>query len=702
MHDWARRLLNPESIAIVGASSDPKKYASFPLRNLLAANFPGKIFPVTPRAEEIQGVRCYPAISEVPEVPDLAFLIVDASLVPQVMEECGHKGVKMAFIGASGFNEAGEAGRQRHASVSSTAKKYGIRICGPNTNGVYNALSGLPIGYDFSHSLKLVPGSVAIASHSGALLGSIAHRALGKGPGFSYLVAAGNEMDLDLCDYMEFFLEDEQTRIVALLMEGLEDGERFLELVRRAHKLQKPVVTLKVGRSERGKATTLAHTGRMAGVAEVYAAAFRQFGVISTDTVESFLGAIQLVGTQPLPTKGRLMVLSASGAGASLMADKAEEYGIELAEISEHTQARIPDRFTDILTNPFDTAGRAGAPGFLPTVCPAFANDPANDCLLLFLREVAPRHAFAVNFCEAVTKAGKAGAAILNLVGEETEAVFREHRVPVFEASTDACFKALRGFIEYGRFCADRRDTLEEKKTSRGLRPAARKILEAGKGSAMLPEPATRELLQAYGLEGPDGSVTSSYTEARETAEKLGYPVILKGVVSGVAHKNEVGLVSRRISGEAELRDGYGAIEQKARSLLKEGDPISIALERYVPHDHEIILGVKHDDTFGPVILLGLGGIFTELLRDYALRLAPVTTPMAEEMLSELRAFPLLQRAFSEKTLDRQSLIDTILKVSDLALELKDHITALDINPLTLLPEGRGAMVLDAKVHLRS
>ena len=439
-----RLLFEPSSVAIVGASSDPTKASGLPLRNIAKSKFTGKIYPVNPRASEISGLTCYPSVSALPEAPDVAILMVDAKLSPEVLEECGKKGVKTAIIGSAGFSESGPEGQERQERLGEIAKTYNIRVCGPNCHGTFNVLKNIPCGYDHAYALPINPGPVAIASHSGALLGVIGHRAVQANQGFSYMVSNGNEMDLDLCDFTEFFLEDENTKVVAVLMEGLKNGPRFLELAQRAHEIGKIIVVLKVGKSERGAITTMAHTARMAGAGEVYEAAFRQFGVISTDTVETFLGAAQMAAHQPVPRGGRMLVMTSSGAGASLMADKASEYGIELADISDEAKARIPQRRTAILTNPFDTAGASRSPGFLSGVCEAFAEDTANDCLLMYLGPLAVRHEYARNFAAASEKFGKTAAAIIMLSEPDVRDIFQAHHVPVFDAATDACFKMLR------------------------------------------------------------------------------------------------------------------------------------------------------------------------------------------------------------------------------------------------------------------
>jgi acetyltransferase len=687
-----RLFFEPDSIAIVGASSDPSKASGLPLRNLLSSKFSGKIYPVNPRAAEIGGIPSYPSVMELPETPDVAVLMVDARLSPQVLEECGRKGIQGAVIGSAGFAESGAEGQERQAQLNAIAKQYGIRVCGPNCHGTFNVLKGIPVGYDHSFSLPLKPGPVAIASHSGALLGVLGHRAVQANQGLSYLVSNGNEMDLDLCDFVEFFLEDEITRVVAVLMEGLKNGPRFLDLARRAHELKKTIVVLKVGKSERGAITTLAHTARMAGAGEVYEAAFRQFGVISTDTMETFLGMAQLAAHQPVPRGGRILVMTSSGAGASLMADKASEYGLDLADISEAAKARIPERRSAILTNPFDTAGASRSPGFLSAVCEAFAADTANDCLLMFMGPLAVRQEYARNFAAAAEKFGKTAAAVINLSEPEMRDIFQQHHIPVFDGATDACFKVLRGYIDHGRFLKTWRS---RRRTYTGVsepRSAIATALKAYQGVSVFPQEATTELLKHYGFQCAEYRFASNYEEAKDATRELGFPVILKGVVAGIAHRSDAALVSHRISDEEELRRGYAFLETKVREMAK--GPVVVSVEKYFPHDFEMILGLKYDAAFGPVILCGLGGVFTEILKDYALRLAPLTGDDARDMLSSLKAFPILNKGAA---LD--SLTAALLQLSDLAMDLNGKVAAVDINPLGLRSDPPAALVLDAKIH---
>lgn len=692
-----RLLFEPKSVAIVGASSDPSKASGLPLRNIVNSKFTGKIYPINPRAMEVGGLACYPTVTDLPEAPEVAILMVDARLSPQVLEECGKKGVKTAIVGSAGFSESGPEGQERQEQLSEIAKKYDIRVVGPNCHGTFNVLKNIPCGYDHAYALPLKPGPIAIASHSGALLGVLGHRAIQANQGLSYMVSNGNEMDLDLCDFTEFFLEDESTKVVAVLMEGLKNGPRFLNLAQRAHELGKTIVVLKVGKSERGAITTMAHTARMAGSGEVYEAAFRQHGIISTDTVETFLGAAQMAAHQPVPHGGRILVMTSSGAGASLMADKASEYGIELADISDEAKGRIPQRRTAILTNPFDTAGASRSPGFLTNVCEAFAADTANDCLLMYLGPLAVRHEYARNFAAASAKFGKTAAAIIMLSEPDVRDIFQAHHIPVFDAATDACLKMLRGYIDYGDFLKRRNAALNEKPSARPTTAGVDAIILSHPNRSMLPHAATTELLRAYGFRSAEHHLVYNASEAKAAANELGYPIILKGMVENVAHRSNVGLVSRKISSDDELQQEFAAIESRSRDLAQ--GEVKVNVEKFVPHDLEVILGVKYDVTFGPVVLCGLGGIFTEILKDYSLGIAPLTAADAEGMISSLQAFSVLQKAAANGSSQIDSLTAALLRLSDLAVELRGKITAVDINPIGLSSDSARITVLDAKIH---
>ena len=690
-----RLLFEPNSVAVIGASSDPSKASGLPLRNIINSKFTGKIYPVNPRAAEIGGLRCYPSVSDLPEPPDVAILMVDAKLSPDVLEECGRKGVKTAIIGSAGFSESGPEGRERQDRLGEIAKQYDIRVCGPNCHGTFNVLKGIPCGYDHSFALPLKPGPVAIASHSGALLGVLGHRAVHADQGLSYLVSNGNEMDLDLCDFIEFFLEDDSTTVVAVLMEGLKDGPRFLKLAERAHELGKKIVALKVGKSERGAIATLAHTARMAGSGEVYEAAFRQYGVISTDTVETFLGAAQMAAHQPVPRGRRILVMTSSGAGASLMADKATEYGLELADISAAAQARIPQRRTAILTNPFDTAGASRSPGFLASVCEALAADPANDCLLMYLGPLAVRHEYARQFAAAAARLAKPAAAINCLSEPDVRDIFQAEHIPVFDGATDACFRMLRAYIDYGQFVERRRRAGTPSRAPNAAGAKAVEILQTRGNESLLPHARTAELLSAYGFSCAEFRLASNAEEAAGAAAAIGYPVMLKGIAPDVAHRSDAGLVSGKIESEKVLAERFAEMQRK---LAAHGTR-AVSVERYVRHDFEVILGVTYDETFGPVVLCGLGGIFTEVLKDYAVRLAPMRTSDAAEMLASLKAFAALKKS-AKGTAHIESIVEAIVRLADLAVDLRGAIRAVDINPLGVTLDSSRATVLDAKIHL--
>lgn len=699
-NDRMANFFRPRSIAIVGASTNPKKTSGRVLGNLIRAGFSGKLYPINPTASEIEGLRCYPSVMELPGVPDVVLSMVDAGSVPSVLEQCGQKGVKAAIIGANGFSEAGPEGEALQAAAAEIASRHGMRVCGPNCNGLYNIRMRIPIGYNFVHGVDLKPGGVAIASQSGALLGSVAHRAHRMGLGLSYFVSTGNEMDLELSDYVDFFLADEKTTVIALLIEGLRDGPRFLELVGRAHRLDKTIVVLKLGRSKKGAISAVAHTARMAGSGEVYDAAFRQFGVISTDTIEAFLGAAQLAATQPPPARGRLMVVSSTGGGASLIADKAEAYGIELAELADAVKAKIPAHKSAIINNPFDVAGGSQRPGFFEAMCGAFAADPANDCILIFLHELMVRERFAAVFSDAVKSAGKCALAVLNLVGEETEEIFRRNNIPCFDGSVDACLSALKSFIDYGRFRARRDGRPGERNLAPQLSASAKALLSGAAGPGMLPEEASRRLLGEYGFQFAGYRTATSRSEAEAAAGAIGYPVILKGAAPNVAHRSAAGLVSRPVRDAAGLGKEFDALESRMSDLAGKPTTHEVLLEKYLPHECEIILGVKVDPTFGPVVLFGLGGVFAEVLNDFSVRLAPVGAGEAADMMAEIKAFPLLKKFLSDAGLEPDAIVESVLRASRLAVDLAGYVSAVDINPLALVPGSPGPVVLDAKVHL--
>jgi len=409
------------------------------------------------------------------------------------------------------------------------------------------------------------------------------------------------------------------------------------------------------------------------------------------------LGAAQMAAHQPVPRGGRILVMTSSGAGASLMADKATEYGLDLADISEQAQARIPQRRTAILTNPFDTAGASRSPGFLSSVCEAFAADAANDCLLMYLGPLAVRHEYARNFAAASVKFAKPAVTINCLSEPDVRDIFQAQHIPVFDGATDACFKMLRAYIDYGQFLAGRNKPQRAGRVNKQAPANVEAIVKAHQGASMLPHSATVELLAAYGFACAEFKLASNSEEAVTAATKIGYPVIMKGIVPDIAHRSDAGLVSGKISNDAELREEFAALESKTRAHSRA--TVEFSVERFIPHDFEVILGVKYDETFGPVILCGLGGIFTEVLKDYALRLAPLRMNDAEEMLSSLKAFAALKKS-PKGTAHIDSIVDGIVRLAELAVDLRGKINAVDINPIGLTLGSRVTTVMDAKIHL--
>jgi acetate---CoA ligase (ADP-forming) len=699
-----RYLLDPASIAVVGASTDPSKSGSQTLANLLQARYGGRIYPVNPRAAEVLGVKAYPSLQDLPEVPDLVAIVVPAGATVEVLEESARLGARAALIPVAGFAEASDVGRERQERIGAIAREYGIRVSGPNTIGVYNVRRQLPIGYNSSFRLSVPIGHAAIVAHSGAVMGSLGHRAIREGFGLSYLISVGNEADWELCDYLQYCLEDEATRSVGAIIEGLRDGARFLDLVERAHGMGKTVVALKLGRSAHGALVARAHTARMAGQAEVYDAAFHQYGVIATDSFDSFFGALQLATLQPPPRGGRALAFASTGAGAELVADKATAYGVALADISEDTRARLPERrFSAILTNPFDF-GALGNPGALGTLVSELVADPANDLVLMLLLEQARRKEYTETVAAAAAAQGELLAAMVGEIGQPTLDMFHERGVPTFQ-SIDACMSAVAALIRAARGREARQAAagpVEVEPVEPGARERARALV-AAQATAFLPEAETKRLLAEYGLESARAVMARDLAEAQAAARSIGGPVLLKGVAAQLTHKADAGLVSGAVGDEAAVVGAYEAIQANARSLGDGATPLAVSVEEFVPHEFELILGMKHDATFGPVVLVGLGGIYAEVLGDYVLRLAPLGPGDGAAMLAALKASRLLQKAQAQGKVDLGAVARAIERLSLLATHLGDQIAALDVNPLALLPVAQGGIkVLDAKAELRS
>ena len=699
--------LSPRSIAIVGASNKFDSISGKPLRFLHEQGYEGKIYPINPKYDDLMGYRCYKSVLELPETPDLALFAVNAKLVLPMLKQCVEKGVPFATIFASGFAESDEAGAEVQRQIAALSKESGMRICGPNCQGSISLKDRAIGGFSASMGIKpLISGPIGYVTQSGALGYSIFSLAQQAGVGFSYVASTGNEVDLHTLDFMEYMLESPDTKMMISYIEGIKGGKQFARLSRRAMDLAKPIVALKVGRSEIGQKAASSHTASLTGSDAVTDAFFRQTGIIRADDIEDMIDVAALMQRIPALPKGNgLGIITTSGGAGILVADEASDMGLDIPDLGPETTAIIESvipAFGSAL-NPVDvTAQVINAADDFQKVLQAMTDNPKLDALVIVITQITgePARQMAEDIVAHSKKTTKplsvAWTAGDVLVGDNVK-ILVEGGVQVYRSPVRAT-KALGRLMNYGKF----RQTWEARsagtaKTEPGAAAEkARTILAAA--DRALTEHQGKQLMAAYDIPITDEAVATTADEAVQIAARIGGPLAMKIDSPDILHKTEAGGLKLNIEGDEAVRAAYNEIMTNARNYNAEARLSGVLVQEMVKGGTEVIVGVNNDPQFGPTIMFGLGGIFVEILKDVALRVAPIGHADAMEMIEEIKGYKVLAGARGKAKMDIAAIADVLVKVSNMALELEDEVAELDINPLLVLPEGQGARVADALI----
>ncbi len=706
-----QRFFNPRSIAVIGASQDIRTINGKPLHYLQRHGFPGRLYPVNPKYAEIAGLACHPDLRAIEDDVDLALIAVNYKLVPAMIAQCAAKQVPFVTIFSSGFAEAGEEGRRVQREVADLAARGGIRICGPNCQGAVDLFHATAAA--FSASLDPAPflrGPVGFVTQSGALGYSIFNMAQESGIGFSHVVSTGNEMDLDAADFMDFMLEDDNTRMVFAYLEGIRDGAKFMRLADKARQAGKPLAVLKVGRSETGSRAAASHTAALTGSDEVFDAFARQKGIIRVDDIEEFIDLAEaLKGRAPLPRGRGLGIASISGGGGVLCADTAEAGGLAVVALRPETSAAIAHNIPAFGSpvNPVDLTAQAinTADGFA-NVIQAMLADAGVDGLVVVITMIVGEPGLRmardlVRLCREAAKpivvAWTAGPALMRA----PFAVLREGGVPLYHSPVRAV-RALGRWMHYG---AERgRHPLAGPAgpgASEGPPPLGAEVRDLLAGAAgALTERHSKQLLGAFGIAGSRERLARTREEALAAGEALGLPVAMKIDSPDILHKTEARAIRLNLADPRQLAEAFDEIVANARAHAPTARINGVLVQEMIPPGVEAIVGMNRDPQFGPVVMFGLGGIFVEILKDVSLRIAPLALDDAQGMIREVRGYPLLAGARGRAKADIPALAQALVDVSRMALALGPRLEQLDINPLIVLPEGQGVRAADALVIL--
>jgi acyl-CoA synthetase (NDP forming) len=691
--DAIRKLFHPQSVAVVGASADARKLTGRPVAYLQKHGFAGRIFPVNPRYQTISGLTCYPDLSALPMVPDVGLVLLGADRVTESIRQLAGAGCAAAIVLASGFGEAGDEGRRRQQELKEAAGS--MRLLGPNTIGLVNVSDKIMLSASGAMELAEFPaGNIALVSQSGGILGSLLSRAAARGIGFSKLVATGNEADLDVTDIVEHLLDDEATAVIALYLEGLRNPVRFRAVAARAARIGKPIVAFKVGRSESGVRSAVSHTGALAGADRIYDAFFKQTGVVRAETFSDLLDIPAQLAQKRKLHGHRIAIVTSTGGAATLVADSAGMAGFDTPDPDAPTAQRllsldIRDAVLD--RNPIDVTLAGLRPDILKTVIETLFESQSYDAVVVVVGSSAlgQPDLVARPLIEALEKTDKP---LLAYVSPDAPHIVRHlnaHGVPAF-AAPESCAAALSAMLHVGA-STERNGQPEEPP------PAISGDLVAGSGP--LNEAESKRLFARFGIPAVREFAADSPQAASAAAARLGGNVVLKILSRHIVHKTDVGGVAINVKPEDVGRrcGEMAAAVKRASSCELEG----FLVQEMVTGGVELILGFHRDPQLGPAIVLGMGGITAELLRDTAIRLPPVRPRDAAAMIDELKTSALLKGFRGSPPADVGALAAAIVAFSTMVTALADRLVEAEINPLFVLPAGQGVRAADGLVVLR-
>lgn len=686
------RLFDPRSIAIVGASATPGKIGAMPVTLLRQHGYEGRIIPVNPRADTIQGLAAAPSLDALDQDVDLAILAVPAAHAAQALQSARPGQLGAAVIFTSGYAETGAAGAEQQQRLCRIARERGIRLLGPNCLGFMNVRRKVYATFSPAPANGAVPaGGIAMVSQSGAFGAYAYSMARERGLGLSHWISTGNEADIDVADCIEWLAHDADTRVIMAYMEGCRDGAKLRRALAAARAAGKPVVVTKIGRTQAGAQAAASHTAALAGDDAVYDALFRQYGALRARTIEEFFNLGYALDTWPRPPAGRrLGIFTISGGVGALMADEAQDAGLALPEPAAAAQARLLAQVPFASArNPVDVTGQAiSEPGLLLATADDILADGRYDALAVFLAAAGSSEALWPTFenfaREMQARHPGVPLAISALFTPERRRQLERLGCLVFP-DPSAAIRTLGTVAQL----ADHADAAAEPAASSDDPPP---LLDAYN------EVQAMDLLRRAGLPATPCMLAADADAAVRAAAELDGPVALKIVSPDIVHKSDVGGVKLNVAGEDALRRAHADILDAVRRHAPEARIDGVLVAPMAPKGVECIAGVHCDPVFGPVVMFGLGGVFVEVLKDVSFRLAPFGRDEALAMIREIKGYALLQGARGTPPCDVDALADALAALSRFAHARRDDFSSVEINPLLALPAGQGALALDAVV----
>ena len=692
--------LSPTSIAIIGAS-DKEGSVGRAITSNIMKGYKGTIYPISPTRDTVFDKKAYKTVLDVSEQIDLAVIITKNTIVPTVLEECGKKGIKGAIVITAGFKEVDEEGAKLEQQLKEIAKKYNIKVIGPNCLGVMNLAPKTMMNSTF---LKITPksGEIALVSQSGAICAALVEDASAQGIGFSAVVSMGNKADMNEIDVLEMLANHEQTKVIVMYLEDMGNGQKFLKICKNITKnLKKPVLVLKSGRSPEGAKAAMSHTGALMGSDEIYEALLKQSGAIRVDTMGELFDYATAFSKQPLPLDGDLVIVSNAGGPAIISTDVCSKLGIKMAKIDDirpKIDAVIPPWGSS--RNPVDIVGDADYNRFNNVLENVLSHKNVGTVIAMCTPSATLDYNKLAEVIVNMSKKYKKTilASLMGLdEGIKNRQIMAEGGVPYYTYAEAAIqtLKAMLRFVEWikspeGKIVTFKVDTNKAKKIFEKVKQEKRQNLLEEEG---------QEVLRAYGLPLPQSALAKTEQEAVKIAKKIGYPVVLKIASPQIIHKSDAGGVKVNIQNDKDVHSAFKEIIKNAKKYSKNAVIQGVLVVEMVKGGKEMIIGSKQEPGFGPVLMLGMGGIYVEILKDVTFRLAPVTDKEAEDMIASIKTKKLLEGVRGEKPSDLAKLSECIQRLSQLVTDFTE-IKELDMNPVLVMEKGKGCKILDVRIGL--
>ncbi len=694
------KMFNPDSVAVIGASRTKGKVGRAVLENLMQ-NPELKIIPINPNVDEILGLPCYPNIMDVPgeAKADLAVIVVPAKMVPGSIEECGQAGVENVIVISAGFKEAGVEGARLERECISLCGQYGMKMIGPNCLGIIDTASGLNASFAANMAYE---GNIAMMSQSGAICTVTLDWAERIGAGFSKFISLGNKAVLAENDFLQLFENDPSTAVIAAYLEGVKDGPEFIKIAQRVSR-SKPIIIVKSGRTSVGSRAVSSHTGTLAGSDAAYNAAFKQAGVIRADSLEEMLDYSRAFSVCPLPEGRNIAIITNAGGLGILTADACYNAGLSIASFEENTIERLREKLPPAANfyDPVDVLGDAGADLYEHALDVVLEDINVNGAIVL----VSPQSmtdvpGIAEKVAEKIKQSKK--PILCNFAGGSRiaagEEILNNYGIPNY-SSSERAVASMNALCNYHTIKNRKQEDPEKLSSDTAF---ARSFIDSASSEKRRTHGLeSMDILKAYDIPVVDSRIAKTLPEAIKAAEDMGYPVVMKILSPDISHKTDVGGIRLNLEHADDVERAYNSMMSDVRHYMPDAAVTGVQLQKMIGGGKEVIIGMDRDPQFGPLLMFGLGGTYVEFLKDVSFAVAPITVAEAKHMVSSIKTYPLIAGVRGETASDIDSIVQTLLKVSQLVTDFPE-ILEFEINPLMVMPEGEGCVAMDIRFTLES